>query len=79
MAINMYTIDSVILYEYAWCLGVDTVTTNNCQLLSSHVHNYLHEVRMIHCKSYSIISKEHAIIQLGIEGAFCIAINCVLF
>lgn len=43
MAINMYTIDSVVLYEYAWCLGVDTVTTNNCQLLNDHIHNYLHE------------------------------------
>lgn len=35
MSINMFFVESVFMYSYAWCIGMETVTTSNCILLST--------------------------------------------
>ena len=44
LTINMFFVDSPFMYCYAWCLGVQSVTTDNCQQLSSINRNPLYEV-----------------------------------
>ena len=44
LSLNMFILDSTFLFSYAWCIGVDTVTTNNCQKLSGLKHNNLYQV-----------------------------------
>ena len=34
LSISMFFVDSAFMYRYAWCVGVGTVTTGNCKLLS---------------------------------------------
>ena len=35
LSISMFFVDSAFMYRYAWCVGVATVTTSNCKLLST--------------------------------------------
>lgn len=35
LSVNMYFVDSLFTYSFAWCVGAETVTTSNCKLLSS--------------------------------------------
>lgn len=42
--INMYTISTKPLLDYAWCLGVESVTTNNCNEFNLRLENHLHQV-----------------------------------
>ena len=44
LSLNMFILDSSFLFSYAWCIGVDTVTTNNCKKLSDFKHNTLYQV-----------------------------------
>lgn len=43
LSLNMFILDSSFLFSYAWCIGVDTVTTNNCKKLSVFKHNTLYQ------------------------------------
>lgn len=44
LSLNMYFVDSPLMYSYAWCVGAQTVTTGNCRLLSSLTTNPLYDV-----------------------------------
>lgn len=44
ISINMYFVDSPFMYNYAWCLGVQTTTTDNCEELASLTSNHLYQV-----------------------------------
>lgn len=57
----MYTINSILLYEYAWCVGVVSVTTDKCHLMSEHNNNYLHEV-----SNGSLVSGHHLHTLIGL-------------
>ena len=35
LSINMFFVESSFMYSYAWCIGIDTVTTSNCRYLST--------------------------------------------
>jgi glycerophosphoryl diester phosphodiesterase len=43
ISVNVYTVDSIVLYDYMWCLGVNSITTNNCDLMSQHNENLLYQ------------------------------------
>ena len=44
--INMYTINSYLMFEYAWCTGVvDSVATGNCRALDQHDINNTYLVK----------------------------------
>lgn len=50
LTINMFFVESVFMYDYAWCVGVDSVTTSNCKLLSKpHTNSFL----QVHTYRYS--------------------------
>lgn len=34
LSINMFFVESAFMFRYAWCIGIPTVTTSNCKLLS---------------------------------------------
>ena len=44
LSLNMYFVDSPLMFSYAWCVGAQTVTTGNCRLLSSLTTNPLYDV-----------------------------------
>ena len=44
LSLNMYFVDSPLMFSYAWCVGAQTVTTGNCKLLSSLTTNPLYDV-----------------------------------
>ena len=47
----MYTVNSVTMYEYAWCLGVQSVTTDNCHTFNKiQFKNHLYEVSLCVCE-----------------------------
>lgn len=35
LSVSMFFVESVFMYNYAWCMGVGAVTTGNCKLLST--------------------------------------------
>ena len=41
----MFVVESSFLLDYAWCVGVQTVTTDNCWQFSQLQQNDLHQVR----------------------------------
>lgn len=47
LSINMFFVDSTFTYSYAWCVGVQTVTTSNCKYLSTVDTNPFLEVYRI--------------------------------
>ena len=59
ISINMYTINSLVLFDYAWCTGVNSVTTDNCLLMDKHEHNILHQVSSILLKKYYLCLFSH--------------------
>ena len=44
ITLNMYFVDSPLMFSYAWCLGVRSVTTSHCKLLSMQTSNPLYDV-----------------------------------
>ncbi len=44
ISINMYFVDSPLMYSYAWCVGVESVTTDHCRELAHLTTNTLHQV-----------------------------------
>ena len=44
ISINMFFVESLFMYNYAWCIGVESVTTDNCRVLAEHGTNQLHKV-----------------------------------
>lgn len=44
LSLNVYFVDSPLMFSYAWCVGAHTVTTGNCRLLSSLTTNPLYDV-----------------------------------
>ena len=44
LTLNMYFVDSSLMFSYAWCLGVHSVTTSHCKLLSAQTTNPLYDV-----------------------------------
>ncbi len=44
VSLNMYFVDSVFIFNYAWCVGVESVTTSNCVELSKLNTNTLYQV-----------------------------------
>ena len=51
ITLNMYFVDSPLMYSYAWCLGFQSVTTSNCKVLSSQTSNPLYDVSVLICKA----------------------------
>lgn len=49
ITLGMYFVDSPLMYSYAWCLGVQSVTTSHCKLLSSQATNPLYDVSLFLC------------------------------
>lgn len=47
LTLNMYFVDSPLMFSYAWCLGAQSVTTDHCKLLSSLTSNPLYDVSCI--------------------------------
>lgn len=43
ISLNMFFVSSPFMLDYAWCVGVQTVTTDNCRELSSVHANTLHQ------------------------------------
>ena len=41
LTLNMFWVDTKMMLEYAWCIGIDSITTDNCQELSKHNVNQL--------------------------------------
>ena len=39
LTINIFFVDSPFMYDYAWCVGVESITTSNCQLLNDRQTN----------------------------------------
>jgi len=48
ISIIMYFVNSPFMFNYAWCVGVAEVTTDNCQALADLPANTLHQVRCGH-------------------------------
>lgn len=49
LSLNMYWVDTKMMLEYAWCIGIDSITTDNCQELSKHNENQLFLVNVDVC------------------------------
>ena len=49
ITLNMYFVDSPLMFSYAWCLGFQSVTTSNCKVLSSQTSNPLYDVSVLIC------------------------------
>ena len=45
LSVNLFFVDSVFAFSYAWCVGADSVTTNNCNQLASLSENKFYQVR----------------------------------
>ena len=48
ITLNMYFVDSPLMFSYAWCLGAQTITTSNCKGLASQDSNPLYDVSDLH-------------------------------
>ena len=44
LSLNMFFVNTPLMFHYAWCIGVKSVTTDNCQELSLVFNNPLHQV-----------------------------------
>ena len=59
ISLNMFFVDSPFMYSYAWCVGVQTVTTSNCRALASVRSNMFMEV----CYIYSIYTSPTCVMK----------------
>jgi hypothetical protein len=71
LSLNLFFIDSVFAFSYAWCVGVDSVTTNNCKRLASLSENQFHQV----CHSLRQTT-EHQLWPLTITCLLC-SLSCM--
>ena len=44
LSINLFFVDSRFAFSYAWCVGAQSVTTNNCEELASMAENKFYQV-----------------------------------
>ena len=44
LSINLFFVDSRFAFSYAWCVGAQSVTTNNCKELASMSENRFYQV-----------------------------------
>ena len=70
VSVNMYTINSLLMYDYAWCAGVHSVTTDNCIMLDAHNHNYLYQVRHANCYIAWDMQLLHCVFNLNLLVPF---------
>ncbi|KAL5475992.1 hypothetical protein EMCRGX_G025886 [Ephydatia muelleri] len=70
LSLNMYWVDTKMMLEYAWCIGIDSITTDNCQELSKHNENQL----------FLVCQHLHYVLdQAFLPAVLCVVIICVIF
>ena len=51
LSVNLFFVDSQFAFNYAWCVGARSVTTNNCKQLSALSENRFYQVFCLDLKT----------------------------